>query len=75
MMMKGLDVLGCPAVISAQHDPSIREARKRDLLAWVEAGKLKPYISHRFPLEDAQKAMLAKWNGEVIAGCVLHPPR
>jgi len=74
MMMKGLDVLGCPAVISAQHDPSLREQRNRDLLAWVEAGHLKPYISHTYPLEQAKDALLAKWNGEIIAGCVLHPP-
>jgi NADPH2:quinone reductase len=74
LLMKGLDVLGCPAVISAQHDPSLRDARKRDLLAWVQAGHLRPYISHSYPLEKAQEAMLAKWNGEVIAGCVLHPP-
>ncbi len=75
MLMKGLDVLGCPAVISAQHDPSIRAERIRDLNAWVEAGALVPYISHQFPLHQAQAAMMAKWNGEVIAGCVLHPPR
>ena len=75
MLMKGLDVLGCPAVISAQHDPSIREERIRNLNAWVEAGALVPYISHEFPLHQAQAAMMAKWNGEVIAGCVLHPPR
>ncbi len=75
MMMKGLDVLGCPAVISAQHDPSIRKQRHKDLMAWVEAGHLKPYISHTYPLEQAKEAMLAKWNGEIIAGCVLHPPR
>jgi NADPH2:quinone reductase len=75
MLMKGLDVLGCPAVISAQHDPTIRATRTRDLLAWVEAGKLVPYISHTFPLAEAKEAMLAKWNGKIIAGCVVHPPR
>ena len=75
LLMKGLDVLGCPAVISAQHDPTIRQKRARDLGAWVEAGHLAPYISHAFPLAQAKEAMLAKWNGEIIAGCVVHPPR
>ena len=73
MMMKGLDVLGCPTVIAAQHDPSIREQRHRDLMAWVEQGKIAPYISHSFDLKEARQALLAKWRGEVIAGCVLHP--
>jgi len=73
MMMKGLDVLGCPTVIAAQHDPSIREQRHLDLMAWVAQGKLAPYISHSFDLKEARQALLAKWNGEIIAGCVLHP--
>ena len=73
MMMKGLDVLGCPTVIAAQHDPSIREKRHHDLMAWVAEGKLAPYISHSFGLKEARQALLAKWRGEIIAGCVLHP--
>ncbi len=74
MLMKGLDVLGCPAVISAQHDPGIRAQRIDDLTAWAEAGAIKPYISHVFELKDAPKALKAKWGGEVICGCILRPP-
>ena len=73
IMMKGLDVLGCPAVISAVNDPSLRATRLAKILAWAEQGKLVPYVSHRFPLAEFKQAMLAKWNGEVIGGCVLHP--
>lgn len=73
LLMKGLDVLGCPTVIAAQHDPSIRDQRNRDLMRWVEQGLLTPYISHSFPLAQAKEALLAKWNGEVVAGCVLRP--
>lgn len=71
IMMKGLDVLGCPAVISTVHDPGLRPTRVAQILAWAEAGALVPYVSHRFPLADFKAAMLAKWNGEVIGGCVL----
>ncbi len=73
IMMKGLDVLGCPAVISAVNDPSLRATRLAQILAWAEQGKLSPYVSHQFALADFKQAMLAKWNGEVIGGCVLHP--
>ena len=73
LMMKGLDVLGCPAVISAVNDPSLRATRLAQILAWAEQGKLSPYVSHQFALADFKQAMLAKWNGEVIGGCVLHP--
>lgn len=74
ILMKGLDVLGCPAVISAQHDPGLRAQRNLDLMQWVKAGRLKPYVSHVFALKDAKQALLAKWRGEVIAGCVVNPP-
>lgn len=73
IMMKGLDVLGCPAVISAVKDPSLRPPRLAKILAWAAAGKIKPHISHAFPLADFKSAMQLKWRGEVIGGCVLNP--
>lgn len=73
MMMKGLDVLGCPTVISTVHDPSIRGARLRTVLGWAESGQVRPYVSKVYALADFRAAMRAKWNGEVIGGCVLHP--
>lgn len=72
-MMKELDVLGCPTVISTLEDPSLRPPRLARILEWVEAGRLKPHVSHVFPLSDFKAAMRAKWNGEVTGGCVLHP--
>jgi NADPH2:quinone reductase len=73
MMMKGLDVLGCPTVISTVMNPSIRAPRLAQVLAWAEEGQIKPYVSHTYALEDFGEAMRAKWNGEVVGGCVLHP--
>ncbi len=73
MMMKGLDVLGCPTVISTVMDPSSRAPRLAKVLAWAESGKIKPYVSHVFPLAEFKEAMRAKWRGDVIGGCVLHP--
>lgn len=73
MMMKGLDVLGCPTVISTANDPAIRAPRLAAIMGWVEAGALRPHVSHTFPLDDYKAAMRAKWSGEVIGGCVLHP--
>jgi NADPH2:quinone reductase len=73
IMMKGLDVLGCPTVISTVNDPSLRPPRLAQILAWAEAGALRPYVSHTFALADFKDAMRAKWRGDVIGGCVLHP--
>ena len=73
VMMKGLDVLGCPTVISTVHDPSLRAPRLAQILAWAAEGKLVPYVSHRFPLAEFAEAMRLKWQGDVIGGCVLAP--
>jgi NADPH2:quinone reductase len=73
IMMKGLDVLGCPTVIATVENPAIRPPRLAQILAWVEAGAITPYVSHAFPLAAFKDAMRAKWKGEVVGGCVLHP--
>lgn len=73
IMMKGLRVMGCPTVISSQQDPSLRPARIKQLMKWVAEGKIQPYVSHVFQLRDVKKALLAKWNGEILGGCVLRP--
>jgi NADPH2:quinone reductase len=72
IMMKGLDVLGCPTVIGTQHDPSLRAPRLAWILREVEAG-LRPHVSHAFPLADFKDALHAKWRGDTIGGCVVHP--
>ncbi len=73
IMMKGLDVLGCPTAISTANDPSSRAPRLQQVLAWAENGQIRPYVSHVFPLAEFKAALRAKWNGEVIGGAVLHP--
>ncbi len=71
IMMKGVDVLGCPTVIGTLNDPSIREPRLKQILQWVEAGKLKPFVSKRWPLAQFKDALLAKWKGEIVGAGVL----
>ncbi|KIG16038.1 Quinone oxidoreductase [Enhygromyxa salina] len=73
VMMKGLDVLGCPAVISAHRDPSLRETRLRELLAWVEAGEIMPHVDARYPLTQVIEAMRAKWESRFVGGVVVNP--
>lgn len=71
ILMKSVDVLGCPTAIATAKDPSIRAPRLAKVLEWAEDGKIRPHVSHEFSLDDFKKAMLAKWNGEVTGGCVL----
>jgi NADPH2:quinone reductase len=73
ILMKGLDVLGCPTAIATIRDPAVRKERLAQILAWAEQGKIRPQVSHRFALTEFKDAMRAKWNGDVLGGCVLHP--
>ncbi|MEZ4365823.1 MAG: NADPH:quinone oxidoreductase family protein [Kofleriaceae bacterium] len=73
ILMKGLDVLGCPAMISAVEDPSLRPVRQAQVLAWVAAGEIVPYVGRVAPLTEFREVMRAKWRGEIIGGCALEP--
>ncbi len=73
ILMKGLKVLGSPMVIATQKDPSIRAERLNTILQWIEDGKITPYISHVFSLNNLKDAMRAKWNGKIIGGAVVRP--
>jgi NADPH:quinone reductase len=73
IMMKGLNVLGCPTVISTINNPSIRAPRLAQVMEWAASGRIKPYVSDVFPLEEYQAAMRAKWTGKVTGACVLRP--
>jgi NADPH:quinone reductase len=72
VMMKGLDVLGSPTVISTQHDPSLRPARLEAIWRWIDEG-MRPRVGPSYPLQDAVEAMRAKWSSRHVGGCVLHP--
>lgn len=71
ILMKGLDVLGCPAAIATAMDPTIRPPRLAAVLDWAARGVIRPHVSHVFRLSEVQEAMSAKWRGEVVGGCVL----
>src|SRR5437868_7417739 len=57
VLIKGASVLGVRAGEAARKNPAVGVARIRALTEWAEAGKLRPNISHRLPLEDYAKAM------------------
>ena len=57
LLIKGASVLGVRAGEAVRKDPAIGKARIKALLAWAEAGKIRPHISHRLPLEDYAQAM------------------
>jgi NADPH2:quinone reductase len=57
LLIKGASVLGVRAGEAVRKNPALGEARIKALLGWAEAGKIRPNVSHRLPLEDYAKAM------------------
>jgi NADPH:quinone reductase len=57
LMIKGASVLGVRAGEAVRKNPALGEARIKALLEWAEAGRIRPNVSHRLPLEDYARAM------------------
>jgi NADPH2:quinone reductase len=57
LLIKGASVLGVRAGEAVRRNPALGEVRIKNLLAWTEAGKIRPHISHRLPLENFAEAM------------------
>jgi NADPH2:quinone reductase len=57
LLIKGASVLGVRAGEAARKNPDLGKARLKALLEWAEAGRVRPNISHRLPLEDFARAM------------------
>lgn len=57
LLIKGASVLGVRAGEAVRKDPALGQKRLKELLAWAEAGTLRPNVSHRLPIEDYAKAM------------------
>src|SRR6202158_2224444 len=57
VLIKGASVLGVRAGEAVRRNPVLGEVRIRALTEWAEAGKIRPNISHRLPLENYAQAM------------------
>ncbi len=73
IMMKSLDVRGCPAVISVRRDPGLREERLRTIGRWVDEGRIRPVVGRAFPLRELPQAMRAKWESRQVGTVVVRP--
>jgi NADPH:quinone reductase len=57
LLIKGASVVGVRAGEAVRRNPASGEARLKALLGWAEAGKIRPHVSHRLPLQDYAPAM------------------
>jgi NADPH2:quinone reductase len=71
VLIKGASVLGVRAGEAARKNPSLGEARLKALAAWAEAGRVRPNVSHRLPLEDYAQAMRLLIDRKVVGRVAL----
>lgn len=57
LLVKNISAVGLYWGGYRQHAPDLLRAQFADLFAWYEAGKLKPHVSHSFPLDQAAEAL------------------
>jgi NADPH2:quinone reductase len=57
VLIKGASVLGVRAGEAVRKNPALGEVRLKTLTEWAEAGKIRPKVSHRLPLENYAQAM------------------
>ena len=71
VLIKGASVLGVRAGEAARKNPALGVARIKALSEWAEAGKIRPNISHRLPLEDYAQAMRLLMDRKAIGRVAL----
>jgi len=71
LLIKGLEVIGVRLGGVTEHHPEIGRANMKTLVELAGEGKLKPRISHRFPLDHAGDAIQAVIDRKVIGKAVL----
>jgi NADPH2:quinone reductase len=57
LLVKNCDAIGYYWGSYRKHRPELVRRSYEKLLGWFEAGKLRPHVSHRLPLEEAGRAL------------------
>jgi NADPH2:quinone reductase len=71
LLIKGIDAVGVRLGGLQESAPELAAANTRVLLDLAAAGRIRPRISHRFPLERAADAVRALIDRQVIGKAVL----
>ena len=73
MLLKGSSLVGVYWGDWTRREPEAAAAGMAELLGWLEAGKLKPHLSGRYPLARAADALVALANRKVAGKLVVEP--
>jgi len=72
-LLKGASVVGVFWGEFARREPARNAAAFAQMLGWIDAGKLKPYVSKRYALADAPQALADMAARQVTGKVVIEP--
>jgi len=71
VLLKGCSIVGVFWRAFTAREPETNKKNLEQLFRWFSEGKLKPLVSHRFPLEKAADALEAIMKREIVGKAVL----
>jgi NADPH2:quinone reductase len=74
-ILKCISIVGVAYGMSASLDPAANAEDFAQLFSWYREGKVTPYISGRYPLEETAEAMRVVYDREVLGKVVVEMPR
>ncbi|MEZ4292418.1 MAG: NADPH:quinone oxidoreductase family protein [Myxococcota bacterium] len=74
-LLKGCQVIGVFYGAMVQRQPALRDEIARELDRLAAEGKLRPYVSARYPLAEAPRALRALLDRKVTGKVVVEPNR
>jgi NADPH2:quinone reductase len=72
-LLKGASVVGVFWGDFAKREPERNHAAFEQMIGWIREGKLKPYVSARYPLEETGRALRDMAERRVIGKVVITP--
>ena len=73
LLLKGASAVGVFWGEFAKREPKANFAMLTELFAWLEEGKLKPHVSHVYPLAETPRALDALLARNVVGKLVIRP--
>jgi NADPH2:quinone reductase len=71
LLIKDASVIGFTVGGLQRHDPAWAKRNADILMGWLASGRIKPYISHRVPLERAADALKLIIERKVIGKAIV----
>lgn len=71
LLVKDAEVIGFTIGALNRHDPEWAARNSRVLMGWLACGRIRPYISHRLPLERTAEALKLIRDRQVIGKAII----